>query len=84
MSQEKYETTDLGFSAYLMMIGNKLETVSRKDGDRKMAFTFGINPDEAEDLKASFAASESFRFDSSMKSLRIRLKDAMRRENIQR
>lgn len=74
MNQE-YRTSDIGFAAYLKMKGYALLGASQSEGNSKrFDFRFTIPSDKVDTERVSFSNSESQKFDSSMRMIKMLIK----------
>ena len=77
MSEDKekvdvFETPDLGFAAYLRMKDLKLKGIGKDN--KRFKFLFENKKDKIEEFKLEFINSESYRFDSNVRILKLMIK----------
>ena len=69
-----FETADLGFAAYLKMKEVELKEIGKND--KRYKFVFELNEDLIEKLKVEFVNSESYKFDSNIRILKLMIKSS--------
>ena len=69
MNMNKFETSDIGVAAYIMMKGLKLLNASR-DQRGRFRFVFDDPKNLGQQLSVDFVNSESAKFDAHIKNLK--------------
>jgi hypothetical protein len=79
MNVNEYNTSDIGFAAYLKLKEYKLKELKKNKNDkRRIVFCFVLSKEEADKEMVNYSNSECQKFDQSLRNLKLMSIDKMR------